>query len=396
MKYFENHLKDTDSAEDIDISVHCDIKIFEWLMNYIHGTANKLETATVIPILISADFLVMRRLIDECILFIGNNLSEIVKIPIDMNCLSQQIVRRVADTLTLEQLDAWKDPRDSLQSKLYSHKLDDLLKLDQNKLNRCIYCNTLFTEEQNEWMVWPKAEVFIDFRGQVLAKHVSDSNWDINEFFNWLRKHGVSWRRIFWKVWARLYSDECTEWQNKFVLADIGNCSYHPEPPNFSFGYNQGTYPCCEEEAIRFSTSIGTKGCTTKRHALKHIKPETIEHKFIDKHYELLREPLKPTSLPRLDQGQEIKSGTDNEDSAKEPTPKYKQMSMLSLLNEFIISKTEKFKKSNCIGCIELGRCCNKCLLEQDEDDDLVENYIVTYPKHLKSNMACKFSYIFN
>jgi hypothetical protein len=35
MKYFKQHLDTTDSAEDIDISVQCDIDIFEWLMKYI-------------------------------------------------------------------------------------------------------------------------------------------------------------------------------------------------------------------------------------------------------------------------------------------------------------------------------------------------------------------------
>ena len=65
MKYFEKHLKMTDSADDIDISVHCDIKIFEWLMSYLNDMNPKLEVSTVIPILISADFLVMARLIED-------------------------------------------------------------------------------------------------------------------------------------------------------------------------------------------------------------------------------------------------------------------------------------------------------------------------------------------
>ncbi len=35
MKYFEQYLVDAHSLDDIDISVHCDIKIFEWLMKYL-------------------------------------------------------------------------------------------------------------------------------------------------------------------------------------------------------------------------------------------------------------------------------------------------------------------------------------------------------------------------
>jgi hypothetical protein len=57
-------------------------------------------------------------------------------------------------------------------------------------------------------MTCPKAEIFIDYRGRVLQKHVPDKSWDYNELFNFIRKGGVSWRRIFWKAWGRLHSDE--------------------------------------------------------------------------------------------------------------------------------------------------------------------------------------------
>ena len=35
MKYFEDYLTEATSVDDIDISVHCDVKIFEWLMRYL-------------------------------------------------------------------------------------------------------------------------------------------------------------------------------------------------------------------------------------------------------------------------------------------------------------------------------------------------------------------------
>lgn len=138
-----------------------------------------------------------------------------------MNCLNQAALKSISKAISLEDLDNCKDPRDSLQSKLYMHKLEELMKDEANDLKRCMYCNTLFTDEQSEWMTCPKAEIFIDYRGRVLAKHVPDKNWSINEFFSFLHKNGVSWRRIFWKVWARLKADECTECHQKFVYADI-------------------------------------------------------------------------------------------------------------------------------------------------------------------------------
>jgi hypothetical protein len=64
MKYFEKYLSGSSSIEDIDISVHCDINIFEWLMNYIHrrigDSQPKLEVTNVISILISSEFLQIR------------------------------------------------------------------------------------------------------------------------------------------------------------------------------------------------------------------------------------------------------------------------------------------------------------------------------------------------
>ena len=65
MKYFEKYLTEATSVDDIDISVHCDIKIFEWLMKYLKQkdllpldeNSPKLDIKNVISILISSDFL---------------------------------------------------------------------------------------------------------------------------------------------------------------------------------------------------------------------------------------------------------------------------------------------------------------------------------------------------
>lgn len=49
--------------EDMDISVHCDIQIFDWLMKWVkkdQGTSDplpQLDAANVVPILVSASFL---------------------------------------------------------------------------------------------------------------------------------------------------------------------------------------------------------------------------------------------------------------------------------------------------------------------------------------------------
>jgi hypothetical protein len=99
MKYFEKFLAENENGyDDIDISVHCDVEIFEWLMTYIHepDTPPKIEKSIIVSILISSEFLQMESLVDLCIQHVAGNLSEIIKLPIDLSCISEKLVNRIA------------------------------------------------------------------------------------------------------------------------------------------------------------------------------------------------------------------------------------------------------------------------------------------------------------
>ena len=69
MAYFRTYITSDDSSDDIDISVHCDIHIFEWLVHYLQDPLQppKLDTSNIISILISSQFLKIDRLVDICI-----------------------------------------------------------------------------------------------------------------------------------------------------------------------------------------------------------------------------------------------------------------------------------------------------------------------------------------
>lgn len=88
MKYFEKYLSDSKSADDIDISVHCDINIFDWLMRYIHRKEPKIEVKNSVSILISSDFLQMDELVEDALIFVARNIGQIIQLPIDMNCMN--------------------------------------------------------------------------------------------------------------------------------------------------------------------------------------------------------------------------------------------------------------------------------------------------------------------
>ena len=50
----------------VDISVHCDVEIFEWLMQFVHEVKDppKLDKSIVVSILISSEFLQMDTLVE--------------------------------------------------------------------------------------------------------------------------------------------------------------------------------------------------------------------------------------------------------------------------------------------------------------------------------------------
>jgi hypothetical protein len=99
MKYFESFLSETDSGfDDIDISVHCDVDIFEWLMAYIHFSSSPpaMDKGIVISILISSEFLQIEALVDSCISYIADNLTDIIRLPIDLSCISDKLLTKLA------------------------------------------------------------------------------------------------------------------------------------------------------------------------------------------------------------------------------------------------------------------------------------------------------------
>ena len=87
MKYFQSYLGgDSGSFDDIDISVHCDVHIFEWLVQWIHSPLRPppLDSSSVVSILISSEFLEMERLVEHCLRFMAKHIDEILHMPIDL------------------------------------------------------------------------------------------------------------------------------------------------------------------------------------------------------------------------------------------------------------------------------------------------------------------------
>ena len=269
MKYFEQALKSMGEGDDFDISVHCDIKIFEWLMLYIEfeerrtapgvrffetvGTKDleskrakpEIRVEDAISILISAEYLRIPRLVEECLGFFVNHINQILLLPLDLSCISNKLLKRMAGLMDLAALEAVSDKRDRILNRIFMVKLERLMEDESANLQRCFYCHQLFTFEQQASLVCPKADkkIFIDSNGQAIVTHVVDRSFDLNKFIVHLKKQrNMTWKQIFYKVLAFTKLFECASCGQVVNGPYLNHCSFHPAKPIFSFGSNQGYY----------------------------------------------------------------------------------------------------------------------------------------------------------
>ena len=150
------------------------------------------------------------------------------------------------------------------------------------------------------------------------------------------------------------------------------------------YGSNNGTYPCWEAEAVRFSTGVDIGGWKNQRHTFKYLKPDSPEYLFLVKHYECWKENfLKPT-----ENKSESKDELKTEDSKTlAPIVRHKLMSLLTLVNEFTSSKKSRSKNKDWSECIKLGTIWRECMMMEDEDDDTPDfNFVL--PKKLKPTLS--------
>ncbi|KAJ3324381.1 hypothetical protein HDU76_013411 [Blyttiomyces sp. JEL0837] len=234
MKYFSEYLTDKTTRGHVDIDVHCDIEVFEWLMAYITRQRPALEPRTAISILISSNFLQMQGLEDVCLEYVHDHINEIVKVPIDMSCVNKSLLQRLVKLFYMNEFDGIVDPKDKVLSKLYMHKIGDLLsnpipsanappdrtptsqiyfiapatsslstsqKNQQSSststststsavspqqqpiiLRRCLKCFKIYSKKEEVSLVCDEGIPSMDFHGELLLMHERDPEFDVNEW----------------------------------------------------------------------------------------------------------------------------------------------------------------------------------------------------------------------
>ena len=82
------------SLEDVDISVHCDVAVFQWLMDWIKGEKPNLQPSNVMSVLVSANFLQMSELVTEALDYAHHNMAKVLAVTHNFSCLGEPLFSR--------------------------------------------------------------------------------------------------------------------------------------------------------------------------------------------------------------------------------------------------------------------------------------------------------------
>ncbi|XP_030883865.1 uncharacterized protein KIAA1841 homolog isoform X3 [Leptonychotes weddellii] len=263
MKYFAEYLSmDAQRWEEVDISVHCDVHIFNWLIKYVKRNTKEnkdcemptLEPGNVISILISSEFLKMDSLVEQCVQYCHKNMNAIVATPCNMNCINANLLTRIADLFTHNEVDDLKDKKD--------------------KFRRCCLCKKLLTKETERRIPCIPGKINVDQHGNIIYIHIRDKTWDVHEYLNSLFEELKSWRDVYWRLWGTVNWLTCSRCYQAFLCIEFSHCQYHSETVVYPTAASSlstvgtGIYPCCNQKVLRFDPTQLTKGCKVKDHVV--------------------------------------------------------------------------------------------------------------------------------
>lgn len=137
----------------------------------------------------------------------------------------------------------------------------------------------LFTEAQREVFVWQaNTHKFIGPHGEVKAYHQPDTTWDLNEYVMQYRDNKMSWKEIYWKMWART---KIFKWRNcwqYFIPIDTKNSwRYHTEKIKSWIYNNTAVYRWCNSRVQNFDIGISLSEWSQGNSAMTTPRLEDLE-----------------------------------------------------------------------------------------------------------------------
>ncbi|XP_043232064.1 uncharacterized protein KIAA1841 homolog [Amphibalanus amphitrite] len=288
MPYFRDVVRGQ-QLENVDITIHCELAVFGWLMRWLESRSAdaappELSADVVVSVLSSADFLRMEPLVDECVAFIGADLSAVAGRP-GVACLSDRLMARLAALFDHRSVEALSE-HERLRSRLYCQLTARLCgarprpagahQRTAAQLFRCADCGRLLLPEVAAYIPCAARNLAVCADGRVAYRHRRDTDWQLGAHVAQLRRQLRSWRLVYWRLWAAVNFLWCARCEAPFAAAYLAGCRFHPEPARYgtlgrSASTPLGHHPCCGGTAVQFDPLRlrGSAGCLLRDHLVQ-------------------------------------------------------------------------------------------------------------------------------
>lgn len=275
--------------EDMDISVHCDLNIFDWLMRWVkkdlnpHESPPTLDASNVVPILVSAAFLQMEPLMQDCLRYCHKNMNNILRTSTNLACLNDSILTKLANLYSNSDVELLRDKKDRVQSRIFCKLISVLAepKADPRRghyaslaaLFKCSRCGKLILRQLGGRIACKPGSSRLDRNGVLHGNHAREPSWNLSDYIKTLKTELKSWRRVYWRLWGDCHFQFCSLCHSHYPIYQRNWCLHHVDPPQFfsmenqrTLSYPIGRYPCCGERVYRFEVVRSSTGCNFRAH----------------------------------------------------------------------------------------------------------------------------------
>ncbi|XP_063227122.1 SANT and BTB domain regulator of class switch recombination-like [Bacillus rossius redtenbacheri] len=294
--------------EITEVSIHCNINTFNWLIQWIRKVDSSpdqlpvLDIGNVFPVLVSAEFLVMKALISRCLQFIHENIKRINLTPNVLQILGEDTISRLCDQFANCEVEAVGEGKDALKGRLYTQLTEALLREGADprlghlcglrSLSRCSACGQLVRAGVSFSMWCTPENIVLSPSKGIINLHRREDSWDARDHARRLAKRlDHCPRTTYWRLWGQCHMLLCTACRAYFPAGQMGWCLRHPDEPRAGDD-SRWTYPCCQAPAVPRDPLHGITGCHFREHCPRlETRMDHEIFRIYSKHKELIALP---------------------------------------------------------------------------------------------------------
>lgn len=237
----------------------------------------------------------MNSLIDICLIYIKNNINDIIKSPIISN-INEELLTKIADTFSntdINKINNEENDEENLneiknyiKSFIYSKLILSLTLPEPENwkghyislidIYKCKYCKKLIPIKISNKIKCVNNEIIMNKKGDIIFIHDKDNEWNLTKYIENIKnnlKNNID--KFYWKLWSECHYIKCTICNLYYSLNDYDKCYHHSDKPIFhSYNKNEninkyfpvGLYKCCGIRTYIFECISNINGCKTKKH----------------------------------------------------------------------------------------------------------------------------------